>query len=517
MEWRLLDTGTRNATENIALDETILEARAKNLVPDTIRFLKFSPPAVLVGYHQAIENEVRVSYCQQNGISVQRRITGGGAIYFDATQLGWEVIAKFDSLGFDHPSIELFEKISEGVIAGLKALGIEARFRPRNDIEVNGRKISGTGGTEYRDAFLFQGTLLIDFDAETMVKSLKIPVDKLQVHELDSIKDRVTWLYKELAYRPSLSEIKLALTRGFEKSLKIRLKTRPLTKEEKTIYKSKLRKIKAPSWLDKIKPARSDSAYIVCLKKDKGIVKMLLGVEPRSPAIKYVHFLGDFFATPKDFIYDLESALKFKEFSLTEIERTIKDFFSKTRGELIGFSQKDFIKLFAEAENKYALKRFGISVAEANNLHAVNCSYDLFLTTRVKHLLLPYCAKEISCEFRKMQGCNRCGNCSTSRAHELARKHNLIPITVTSFRHLMKTLRSIHHEKGFIGLCCEQFFVRHRRDFEKYNLPGLFVNIQNQTCFDLELAKEARAGNFPRQTELPIPLLAKILEVHKNA
>jgi len=60
--WRLIDTGLLPAAENMCWDDVILEARSKNLVPNTLRFLMFNPSAVLVGFHQAIEYEVRLDY-----------------------------------------------------------------------------------------------------------------------------------------------------------------------------------------------------------------------------------------------------------------------------------------------------------------------------------------------------------------------------------------------------------------------------------------------------------------------
>lgn len=163
-KWRFLDTGYRSAAENMALDYIILKLRSKNLVPDTIRLLRFKPPAVLVGYHQDVEHEVRLEYVAIKGIDVNRRITGGGAIYFDESSVGWEIIASKKSIPKYRSIEELFEIMCRGAIRALKILGVNASFRPKNDIEINGRKISGTGGTEYGDAMLFQGTLLENFD-----------------------------------------------------------------------------------------------------------------------------------------------------------------------------------------------------------------------------------------------------------------------------------------------------------------------------------------------------------------
>ncbi|HSV94211.1 MAG TPA: lipoate--protein ligase, partial [Desulfobacterales bacterium] len=82
------------AAENMALDDALLELKGEGRTPDTIRFLQFAPRAVLVGFHQSVAEEVRLDYCRAHGIDVNRRNTGGGAIFFDENQLGWEVICR---------------------------------------------------------------------------------------------------------------------------------------------------------------------------------------------------------------------------------------------------------------------------------------------------------------------------------------------------------------------------------------------------------------------------------------
>ena len=64
----------------------MIEEHQNGSIPDSIRFLRF-PPTVLIGRHQALSQEVQVAYCQKNNIGIARRITGGGAIYFDEGQL----------------------------------------------------------------------------------------------------------------------------------------------------------------------------------------------------------------------------------------------------------------------------------------------------------------------------------------------------------------------------------------------------------------------------------------------
>jgi lipoate-protein ligase A len=78
-KWRLLDTGTHDAFYNMALDEAIAAARTKNLVPNTIRFFRWEPSAVSIGYFQSMEEEVDTSSCNERNIDYIRRRTGGGS------------------------------------------------------------------------------------------------------------------------------------------------------------------------------------------------------------------------------------------------------------------------------------------------------------------------------------------------------------------------------------------------------------------------------------------------------
>ena len=168
---RVLDTGVRTGRENVAFDQALIEARNAGRVPETIRFLRFRPCA-LVGLHQMLSHEVRLEYCARHGIQVGRRITGGGGLYLDEGQLGWELALERRGLGGDLAGIAA--RLCAAAAAGLRRLGVAAQFRPRNDIEVDGRKISGTGGLVDGRTLFFQGTLLVDFDAPRMLEALRV-------------------------------------------------------------------------------------------------------------------------------------------------------------------------------------------------------------------------------------------------------------------------------------------------------------------------------------------------------
>ena len=96
--FRIIDTGVREGRANIAFDAALIDERQAGRVPDTIRFLSF-PPTVLIGRHQDLSREIDLDYCAKHRIGTVRRITGGGAIYLDEGQLGWELVFDRASLG----------------------------------------------------------------------------------------------------------------------------------------------------------------------------------------------------------------------------------------------------------------------------------------------------------------------------------------------------------------------------------------------------------------------------------
>ncbi|MCU0897513.1 MAG: alpha/beta fold hydrolase [Burkholderiales bacterium] len=215
---RVIDTGIRAGRENMALDRALIEAHDAGQIPDTLRFLRFRPSA-LVGAHQILSHEVRLDYCRAKGIEVGRRITGGGALYLDERQFGWELVVDRTRFGTADLS-RIAAILCEAAAEALQRLGVPAAYRPRNDIEVAGRKVSGTGGFVEGRTLLYQGTLLVDFDAAEMISALKVPVEKLAKRDLESAQKRVITLREVLGDAlPPLEAIYASLVDTFAERL----------------------------------------------------------------------------------------------------------------------------------------------------------------------------------------------------------------------------------------------------------------------------------------------------------
>jgi lipoate-protein ligase A len=516
--WRLLDTPPMAAADNMALDETLLELKGQGRMPNTIRFLQFKPRAVLLGYHQSMGEEIRLGYCQQNSIDVNRRITGGGGIFFDENQLGWEVICDKSFFDILVPNNKLFKTLCRPVITALDLLGLKADFRPRNDIEINGRKISGTGGTDSNDAVLFQGTMLVDFDVETMLRALKIPVEKLKSKEIDSVKERVTCLNWELGYTPPLEKIKAAIRCGFEEQFNIKLESGRLTDSEKRLFEKKRSYFSSRAWIDSIKPLFQkresvQSAY----KSDAGLVRFTLVVNPTQKRIRDVYITGDFISFPPRALYDLEARLRGAPLDRDCLHGTIEQFFSAKRIVIPGMEYEDFIKALDHALEKIEIAKYGISLEHCNLISTVNGSFEEVIEKEPSVLLLPYCAKLTGCDLRYKKGCKICDEveCSIGPAWSLGRNKKMKVISIVNFEDLWEELMRMKATgvTAYIGCCCQPFFTKHVDDFTKSELPGILLDIDNTTCYDLDRAKEAYAGKFDSQTEVNLDLLDTVLNV----
>jgi len=514
--WRLLDTPPLTAAENMALDDTLVELRGQGKTPNTLHFLQFSPRAVLTGFHQSVEEEIRIDYCRRENIHINRRITGGGAIFFDENQLGWEVICDKSFFNVAIPNGRLFRTLCNPVVAALKRLGLESNFRPRNDIEINGRKISGTGGTESDGAFLFQGTMLVDFDVDTMLRSLKIPVEKLKAKEIDSVKERVTCLNWELGYTPGLETIKSAIQAGFAGELGVEFKPDGLSRAEEELFNKKLDYYRSPEWIDYVKPKYKRSEVIqAAYKADAGMVRFTLVVDLPRNRIRNIFITGDFLSFPTRALFDLESSMRGLPLESMLLCRTIRQFFDDGRITIPGMGWHDFVKPLNQAIQKIEISKFDIPLEFCNQISVCNGSFKEIIAKKPSVLLLPYCSKDKACDLRHKKGCRVCGDCSIGNGSRMGREKKMKVVCITSFEDLMAELHKMKQKglSAFIGCCCRPFFDKHVDDFEQAGVPGILLEIDSTTCYELDQAKQAYAGAFESQTHLNLDLLHSVLNV----
>jgi len=151
-------------------------------------------PSIIIGKHQNTIEEINREFVQANNIAIVRRLSGGGAVYHDLGNLNFTFIVKVPntSLEFD------FKKFTEPVVAALNQMEIPAEFNSRNDLSIEGKKISGNAQYIRKGKCLHHGTLLFNTNLDQLVMALRVSSDKIESKGIKSIRSRVTNIYPYL-------------------------------------------------------------------------------------------------------------------------------------------------------------------------------------------------------------------------------------------------------------------------------------------------------------------------------
>jgi lipoate-protein ligase A len=183
----LLFIDNKNITDpriNLAIEEYVLE----HLPIEQESYLLFyiNEPSIIIGKHQNTVEEIHVDYVREHGIHVVRRLSGGGAVYHDLGNLSFSFLTKDDGKSFAN-----FRKFTEPVIQALQKLGVNAKLSGRNDILVEGKKVSGNAQFSRRGRMFSHGTLMLDVDLDRVGKALQVKQEKIQSKGIKSVRSRV--------------------------------------------------------------------------------------------------------------------------------------------------------------------------------------------------------------------------------------------------------------------------------------------------------------------------------------
>ncbi len=198
----LVSTQT-NPYQNIALEEFLLTDTAPD---ECILYLWQNAQTVVVGRNQNVWNECKIETLTEDGGSVARRLSGGGAVFHDMGNLNFTFLTRKK-----HYSVE---KQTEVILQAVRSFGIPAVRSGRNDLLIEGKKFSGNAFYQTGDFCYHHGTLLIAGDKTLMAKYLSPSVQKLRSNAVDSVKSRVCNL-NELNADITLAGIKDALRAAF--------------------------------------------------------------------------------------------------------------------------------------------------------------------------------------------------------------------------------------------------------------------------------------------------------------
>jgi len=239
-----------NAPTQMAIDEAIALGRLRYNTPNTIRLYRWKPSAVSIGYFQSIEKEVNLENCEKYGVGVIRRITGGGAVYHDYNgEITYSLVAPESDPRMPRDILESYRVICGAIVNGLRHIGIEAEFKPVNDVVAGGKKISGNAQTRRHGVILQHGTILVDSDIRKMFQVLRVSDAKISDKLINSVEERVTNIKKMLGPNIGFPEVHDALVKGFEETFNVELVVGELTPEEEALVDELYDKYSSREWV----------------------------------------------------------------------------------------------------------------------------------------------------------------------------------------------------------------------------------------------------------------------------
>ncbi|MFO8165495.1 MAG: lipoate--protein ligase family protein [Thermodesulfobacteriota bacterium] len=314
-------------------------------------------PLASVGYFQDTDKEIDLDFCSRAHIPVMRREVGGGTTYLDENQIFYQVIWKRGNPNLPKGMKRIFSELSQPACETYQEFGIDASFRPENDIITGtGKKIAGEGGGDIGDCMVFVGGILMDFNCDTMSKVIKVPDEKFRDKVFKTMEENLTTMKQELGQLPPRQDIIQILVERFEKRLG---KLEKASLDNTTIHKimELERGMSSDRFLFKKTPRIPKGVKIKQgLEILYGIYKARGGIirtvdEVHENVLKELAISGDFQFYPKEDLMNLERCLKMTDFKEKTIISKIDEFYEKQRVDAPGVDPEDITKAIVGAQN----------------------------------------------------------------------------------------------------------------------------------------------------------------------
>ncbi|WP_029906446.1 lipoate--protein ligase [Mycoplasmopsis opalescens] len=263
--------------------------------------------AIIIGNNQNAYEEINRQYVQEKQIKLARRLSGGGAVYHDLGNINFSFITDYDHKGG-------YEKFLAPIIDFLRSLGLNAEFHGRNDVHVNGCKISGNAQYLAKNRIISHGTLLFDVDLTKLSLALNPAKIKYESRGIQSIRSHVTNILDELKEKISAEEFITKLINYFVSHANGEFLEIPYAKYE-TKLKELTEKFSKDDWIFN---RAATFTFQNGAKFPGGVVVVKGNIEEGE--IKELVFEGDFLS--KKNIHDIEGLFKnvpLRETNLREI------------------------------------------------------------------------------------------------------------------------------------------------------------------------------------------------------
>ena len=324
--------------------------------PGTIILLSPEDSYVCIGYHQVLEKEIDTEYCHNKGIPIIRREVGGGAVYLDKDQLFFQCIFPRNKVPIrvDH----LYKMFLQPAVNTYRNLGIDAYFRPVNDIQVDERKICGSGAGRIGDAAVVVGNIMFDFNYDEMSRVLRVPSEKFRDKVYDSMQIYLSNLRRELGHIPDRDKVKKILIMEFEKLLGVSLQNGDLTSDEQQALAGIDKRFTDPKWLyekgRKLNNWLKISADVKVMesvyKSPGGLIRTILRLKGDA-VIDDIVISGDFTFQPIGNLKHLEDRLKGQPFIADPLLKTVESFYADEGIQSPGVRPEDIVRAITLEKN----------------------------------------------------------------------------------------------------------------------------------------------------------------------
>jgi lipoate-protein ligase A len=353
---RVIDLGEVSPVSSQAIYHALAYAMDET-VPDTVVLVSSSSPYVSIGYHQDPTKELDLDFCTQKNLPVIRREVGGGAVYLDSNQVFCQWIFQRSHLP---PKLEdRFALYIEPLVSTYRHIGIAAYHRPINDIQVEGRKIGGTGAASVGLAEIMVGSLMFDFNHETMAQVLKVPSEKMRDKVFQSIKEYITTMHRELGYLPDRSEIKNLYLEEVSRTLGRPLVAGSVTTSEWQTVAELESRLGSEEWLYQKGGLRESAAVKIhadmhvveaVRKAPGGLIRVTARL--REHRIDDITVSGDFTILPAWAVGALELALRGLPLRADTLLHRVSDVYSLFNVQAPGLSPIDLVEAIIDMEHQ---------------------------------------------------------------------------------------------------------------------------------------------------------------------
>lgn len=353
MSIRVIDAGTVSWLDSQVIYHAVASALTEKS-GSALTLMNPATPYICIGYHQELEKEVDVEYCKEHSLPITRRQVGGGAVYLDENQLFWHIIVPRSEAPYRIEDV--YSRYLVGPVNALRAMGIPAVHRPVNDIQVEGRKIGGTGAATIGDSMVIVGSLIFDFNYELMARVLKVPSEKFRDKVYQSLREYLTTIRRELGTSaPTWEEGKQILIDEIAKSLGQEMYFGKLVEQEQAEIVKWRETLTSDEWLNQsgglrrrgVKIAEGLHIHEAAYKARGGLIRAT--IRTREKTLDDVTFSGDFFIYPQDSIPGLESALAGSPLDEQELHYRSTGFWEENQIQAPGLAPTDVATVVMQA------------------------------------------------------------------------------------------------------------------------------------------------------------------------